>query len=167
MTILGTEIPSIPDVLIDDEKISQILLALKQIAEVREGRRGDVNQRFITYYEFINYLAGNDQITVIASSAGHNHDTLYSLLTHDHQGLYAKIVDVEGVYALLVHGHEDVYAAKQHEHDDYAKIVDVEGVFALAIHGHPEYSGLNHEHEGSAKLTDLEDQESIAFFLSL
>jgi hypothetical protein len=138
MTISGKEVPAIPDVLIEDSEIRDILLALKQIAEIREGRRGDVNQRFITYYELIDYLRGNDQITVIATSSGHNHDTLYASITHDHQGLYAEITDVEGVYALVVHDHEGLYAALQHQHD-----------------------------EVYAKFSDLDDQESLAFFLSL
>lgn len=101
--------PAIPDVLIDDDEIRQILLALKQIAEIREGRRGDVNQRFITYYELVDYLNGNDQLVVAATTEGHNHDTLYSVLSHEHEGLYAKIVDVEGVYALIKHHHDGLY----------------------------------------------------------
>ena len=84
MTISGTEIPAIPDVLIEDPKLRDILLRLKQITEIRNGRRGDINQRFVTYYDLINYLQGSDQITVVAVTEGHNHDTLYSLLTHNH-----------------------------------------------------------------------------------
>ena len=84
MTITGVEVPAIPDILITDPNIRNILLTLKQIAEIREGRRGDVNQRFITYYELISYLSGADKITVEAVTGGHNHDTLYSILSHTH-----------------------------------------------------------------------------------
>ncbi len=84
MTISGNEVPAIPDVLIDDADLRNILLALKTIAEIREGRHTDTNQRFITYYELIDYLRGEDQLTVQATSTGHDHDLLYSLLTHNH-----------------------------------------------------------------------------------
>lgn len=119
MTISGAEIPSIPDVLIEDDEIRQILLAIKQITEIRNGRRGDINQRFITYYELVDYLNGNDQLVVLATTEGHNHDTLYSLLTHNHQGVYAEIVDVNGVYALVVHDHAGLYSALNHQHSQY------------------------------------------------
>ncbi len=109
MTISGEEIPAIPDVLlIEDTNLREILLALKQTMEIRNGTRGDVNQRFITYYELIDLLRGNDVITVVATSQGHNHDTLYALVNHGHQ--VSEIQDVEGVYALVGHGHEGVYA---------------------------------------------------------
>lgn len=141
MTISGKEVPAIPDVLIEDAKIREILLALKQIAEIREGRRGDVNQRFITYYELIDYLRGNDQITVIATSSGHNHDTLYASITHDHQGLYAEIDKVEGVYALVVHDHDGLYAALSHQHDQlYSRLAHRhDGEYAAVYHDHDEF----------------------------
>lgn len=146
-------IPAIPDVLIEDDDIRQILLALKQIAEIREGRRGDTNQRFITYYELVDYLNGNDQLVVIATTEGHNHDTLYSLLAHDHEGLYAKIVNVEGVYALVVHDHDGLYAALKHQHDDL-------------------YSKLNHNHDGRYSTPDhwhfqWEQIEACQYFQSI
>lgn len=125
MTITGAELPSIPDVLIEDIEIRDILLSLKQIAEIREGRRGDVNQRFITYYELIDYLRGSDKITVEAVTGGHNHDTLYSVLSHNHDSVYAKIENVEGVYALVVHDHDGFYAALQHQHT-MAQITDLD-----------------------------------------
>jgi len=132
MTISGAEIPSIPDVLIEDAEISQILLAIKQITEIRNGRRGDPNQRFITYYELVDYLNGNDQLVVAATTEGHNHDTLYSLLTHSHQGLYAEIVNVEGVYALVVHDHEGLYSALNHQHTQYIQQAALDEVEARA-----------------------------------
>ena len=129
MTISGKEVPAIPDVLVDDPDIRNILLSLKTIAEIREGRHVDTKQRFITYYELVDYLSGNDQLVVQATTAGHDHATLYSVLSHTHEGLYARIVDVEGVYALVVHDHDGFYAALKHQHD------------AL-------YSVLNHSHDG-------------------
>ena len=129
MTISGAEVPAIPDVLIDDPDIRNILLALKTIVEIREGRHVDKNQRFISYYELVNYLKGNDQLVVEAATAGHNHDTLYSILSHTHEGLYAEITDVEGVYALVVHDHEGLYAAIKHQHDKL-------------------YSPISHHHDG-------------------
>jgi hypothetical protein len=111
MTISGAEIPTIPDVFIKDAEIRNILLAIKQIIEIRNNRRSgqDANQRFITYYELINYLRGEDQLTIVAVEGGHNHDTLYAVISHNHDSDYAKTVDVEGVYALVVHGHDGVY----------------------------------------------------------
>lgn len=133
MTTSGEEVPAIPDVIsIEDDKIASVLIALKQVAEIREGRRGDVNQRFITYYELIDYLRGNDQITVVAVSGGHNHDTLYSALSHDHDTVYLKITDAEGQYALITHAHDGLYSVISHGHPEY------EGVFSL----------LNHHHDG-------------------
>lgn len=137
MTISGAEIPSIPDVLIEDDEIRQLLLTIKQIMEIRNGQRGDINQRFITYYELVDYLNGNDQLVVAATTEGHNHDTLYSVLSHEHPGLYAEIVDVEGVYALVVHDHDGLYSALTHIHAGlYAEIANVEGAYALLLHNH-------------------------------
>jgi hypothetical protein len=143
MTTSST-IPAIPDVLIEDNEIRDILLSLKQIAEIREGRRGDVNQRFITYYELVNYLNGNDQLVVIATTQGHNHETLYSVLSHDHEGLYAKIVDVEGVYALVVHDHDGLYAALQHQHDELYSAVDHhhDGRYSEPYHTHFQFEDI-------------------------
>jgi hypothetical protein len=129
MTISGKEVPAIPDILIEDADLRNILLALKTIVEIREGRHTDQRQRFITYYELVDYLRGQDQLVVMASSAGHDHDTLYSLLSHDHSGLYAEIVDGQGVYALVVHDHDGLYAALKHIHEDL-------------------YSKLDHHHDG-------------------
>lgn len=84
MTISGAEVPAIPDVIIDDPKLRELLHALKTIAEIREGRHIDTGQRFITYYELVDYLRGQDQLVVLASSTGHDHNTLYSLLSHNH-----------------------------------------------------------------------------------
>jgi hypothetical protein len=138
MTISGDEVPAIPDVLIEDADLRNLLLALKTIAEIREGRHTDKNQRFITYYELVDYLAGNDQLVVEATTGGHDHSTLYSVLSHDHQGVYAEIVDVEGVYALVVHDHDGLYAALQHQHD---------GLYSKLNHRHDgEYSEPYHEH---------------------
>lgn len=141
MTLTGEEVPAIPDVLIENAELRDILQALKQVTEIREGRRGDVNQRHITYYELIDYLAGNDQITVEAVTGGHNHDTLYSPLSHDHDSVYSllshnhdtvylKITDAEGQYALILHDHDDLYSVVGHGHTKY------EGVFALIQHHH-------------------------------
>jgi uncharacterized protein (DUF2249 family) len=134
-------IPAIPDVLIEDDEIRGILLALKQIAEIRNGRRGDINQRFITYAELVDYLNGNDQLVVIATTAGHNHDALYSVLSHNHEGLYAEIVDVEGVYALVVHDHDGLYAALKHRHDElYSKLHHRhDGEYATVYHDHDQF----------------------------
>lgn len=145
--------PAIPDVLIEDDEIRHILLALKQIAEIREGRRGDTNQRFITYYELVDYLNGNDQLVVLATTEGHNHDTLYSLLSHDHEGLYAEIVNVEGVYALVVHDHDGLYAALQHQHDELYSAVD--------HHHDGRYSEPYHDH------FQFEDIEARAYWQSI
>ena len=152
MTTSAT-IPAIPDVLIEDDEIRQILLSLKQIAEIREGRRGDVNQRFITYAELVDYLNGNDQLVVVATSQGHNHDTRYSHLSHDHEGLYAEIVDVEGVYALVVHDHDGLYAALKHQHD---------GLYSAVDHHHDgRYSDPYHDH------FQFEDIEAKAYWQSI
>jgi hypothetical protein len=118
MTISGAEVPAIPDVRVDDADLRELLQALKTIAEIREGRKLDTGQRFITYYELVDYLQGNDQLVVAASSSGHDHDTLYSILGHDHAGVYAEIVDVEGVYALVIHNHDGQHAAENHKHED-------------------------------------------------
>ncbi len=144
MTTSGAEIPAVPDVLIEDEKIRDILLSIKQIVEIREGRRGDTGQRFITYYELVDYLNGNDQLVVAASSAGHNHDDRYSLLSHDHQGLYAEIVDVEGVYALVVHDHDGLYAALRHHHDELYASVDHhhDGRYSQPYHAHFQFEEI-------------------------
>jgi hypothetical protein len=121
--------PAIPDVLIEDADLREILLALKTIAEIREGRHIDTGLRFITYYELVDYLRGNDQLVVEATTIGHDHDTLYSVLSHNHSGLYAEIVNVEGVYSLIVHDHAGLYAALKHQHDEL-------------------YSPINHHHDG-------------------
>jgi len=153
MTISGEEIPSIPDVLIQDAKLRDLLLSIKQILEIRNGRRGDSGQRFVTYYELVNYLNGKDLLVVAASTAGHNHDTLYSKLGHDHDSVYAKIVNVEGVYALVIHDHDGLYAAVKHLHDEL-------------------YSKLNHNHDGrySEPYHDhfqFEDAEARAYWQSI
>jgi hypothetical protein len=144
MTISGDEVPAIPDVLIEDADLRNLLLALKTIAEIREGRHTDKNQRFITYYELVDYLAGNDQLVVEATTGGHDHSTLYSVLSHDHQGVYAEIVDVEGVYALVVHDHEGMYAALKHQHDElYSKIGhNHEGLYADVFHEHHQWDEI-------------------------
>lgn len=118
MTISGAEVPAIPDVRVDDEDLRNILQALKTIAEIREGRKLDTGQRFITYYELVDYLQGNDQLVVAATTSGHDHNTLYSIISHDHSGVYAEVVDVEGVYALVVHDHEGQYAKLNHRHEE-------------------------------------------------
>ena len=143
MTTSAT-IPAIPDVLIEDDEIRQILLALKQISEIREGRRGDTNERFITYYELVDYLQGNDQLVVEATTQGHNHDALYSVLSHNHEGLYAKIVDVEGVYALVVHDHDGLYAALKHHHDELYSAVDHhhDGRYSDPYHTHFQFDDI-------------------------
>lgn len=153
MTISGIEVPAIPDVLIEDVDIRNILIALKTIAEIREGRHQDANQRFITYYELVDYLRGNDQLVVQATSTGHDHDSLYSVLSHDHQGVYAEIVDVEGVYALLVHDHDGLYSAIKHQHDEL-------------------YSKINHNHAGQYSTPDhwhhqWEEIEACSYFQSI
>lgn len=141
MTIISPT-PAIPDVLIEDADLREILLALKTIAEIREGRHIDKNLRFITYYELVSYLSGNDQLVVEASTSGHNHDTIYSALSHNHSGLYAEIVDVEGVYALIVHDHAGLYAALEHQHNEL-------------------YSSLNHDH------LQFEEIEARAYWQSI
>jgi hypothetical protein len=118
MTISGKEVPAIPDVRVDNEDIRELLQALKTIAEIREGRHLDKNQRFITYYELVDYLQGNDQLVVAATTSGHDHDTLYSIISHDHEGVYAKVIDVEGIYALIVHDHDGRYSELRHDHED-------------------------------------------------
>lgn len=127
MTISGAEVPAIPDVRVENADLREILQALKTIAEIREGRKLDTGQRFITYYELVDYLQGNDQLVVAATSSGHDHDTLYSILSHDHSGVYAEVVNVEGVYALLIHDHDGLYARLKHDHEElqalYAKIL--------------------------------------------
>lgn len=152
MTISGAEVPAIPDVLIEDADLRNILLALKTIAEIREGRHQDTGQRFITYYELVDYLRGNDQLVVQATTSGHNHNSLYSVLSHDHQGVYAEIVNVEGVYALVVHNHDGLYAALKHQHDDLSK--------------------LEHNHDGRYSTPDhwhfqWEEIEACAYFQSI
>ena len=153
MTISGKEVPAIPDILIEDADLRNILLALKTIAEIREGRHTDRSQRFITDSELVDYLRGQDQLVVMASSAGHDHNTLYSLVSHDHSGLYAEIVDVQGVYALIVHNHDGLYAAIQHIHDDlYSK---------LGHHHDGRYSDIYHDH------FQFEDIEARAYWQSI
>jgi len=153
MTISGKEVPAIPDILIEDADLRNILLALKTIAEIREGRHTDQSQRFITYYELVDYLRGQDQLVVMASSAGHDHDTLYSLVSHNHSGLYAEIVDVQGMYALVVHDHDGLYAALNHIHDDlYSK---------LDHHHDGRYSDIYHDH------FQFEDIEARAYWQSI
>ena len=143
MTTSAT-IPAIPDVLIEDEEIRNILLAIKQIAEIREGRRGDTGLRFVSYDELVDYLNGNDQLVVAAATEGHNHDALYSLLSHDHEGLYAEIVDVEGVYALVVHDHDGFYAALKHQHDELYSLVDHhhDGRYSDPYHDHFQFDEI-------------------------
>ncbi len=123
MTISGKEIPAIPDILIEDVDLRNILIALKTLAEIREGRHQDTNQRFITYYELVDYLRGNDQLVVTATQEGHDHATLYSVLGHNHQGVYAEIVhDHNGRYALVVHDHNGFYAALNHDHFQFEEL---------------------------------------------
>jgi len=143
LTIIS-DTPAIPDVLIDDADLREILLALKTIAEIREGRHIDKNLRFITYYELVDYLRGNDQLVVEATTAGHEHATLYSVLSHDHSDLYAEIVDVEGVYALIVHDHDGLYAALQHNHDELYSLVDHQhdGRYSDAYHDHFQFDEI-------------------------
>lgn len=144
MTISGKEIPAIPDVLIEDADLRNLLIALKTIAEIREGRHTDVNQRFITYYELVDYLRGNDQLVVAASSAGHDHATLYSVLGHNHTGVYAEITNVEGVYALIVHDHAGLYAAIKHHHDELYSRIDHhhDGRYSQPYHLHHQFEEL-------------------------
>ena len=153
MTTSGVEVPAIPDVLIEDAEIRNILLSLKQIAEIREGRRGDPKQRFITYYELLDYLQGNDKLTVTAVTGGHNHDTLYSVLSHNHDSVYAKIENVDGVYALVVHNHEGLYAALTHQHDSLYSSID--------HHHDGRYSEPHHDH------FQFEEIEARAYWQSI
>jgi len=133
MTISGKEVPAIPDILIEDADLRNILLALKTIVEIREGRHTDQSQRFITYYELVDYLRGQDQLVVMASSTGHDHDTLYSLISHDHSGLYAEIVDVEGLYALAVHDHGDLYSRPTHGHSAIEESAQAQAYFLATM----------------------------------
>ena len=144
MTTSGAEIPAIPDVLIEDNSLREILLALKQTAEIRNGRRGDRSQRFITYYDLVNYLNGNDLLVVEATTAGHNHDSLYATISHVHAGLYAEITDVEGVYALVVHDHDGLYAALKHQHDELYSAIDHhhDGRYSDPYHDHFQFEEI-------------------------
>ena len=143
MTTSGAELPAIPDVLVDDENLRGVLLALKTIAEIREGRHIDTNQRFISYYELVNYLSGENQLVVEAVTAGHNHDPDYSDINHDH----------DLVYSLLSHHHDAVYSVLTHEHDsDYSDINhEHDADYSAISHDHDsDYSDIAHEHDYSA-----------------
>jgi hypothetical protein len=125
LTIIS-DTPAIPDVLIDDADLREILLALKTIAEIREGRHIDTGLRFITYYELVDYLRGQDQLVVEASTIGHNHDALYSTLSHNHNALYSLLTHAhDEKYALIIHGHD--YAVLGHKHDE---------LYSLLSHNH-------------------------------
>jgi hypothetical protein len=163
MTISGAEVPAIPDVLIEDADLRNILIALKTIAEIREGRHQDTNQRFITYYELVDYLRGQDQLVVEASTTGHNHNDLYATLVHDHDDVYSLLThDHNKLYSLIIHNHNDLYSIIGHNHDDLYSLIghDHNELYALAIHDHGDiyslsihdhdslYAALNHDHNG-------------------
>ena len=193
MTISGAEVPAIPDVLIEDADLRNILLALKTIAEIREGRHQDTGQRFITYYELVDYLRGQDQLVVAASTTGHNHNDLYASLIHNHNDLYSLLThDHNKLYSLIIHNHNDLYSIIGHNHNDLYSLLshDHNELYALAIHSHSDiyslaihdhdtlYAALNHDHAGRhadvmhthfdlAPVThDHQEAETKAYFLA-
>lgn len=79
-----------------------------------------------------------------ASAAGgdfaltnHDHDTVYSKLSHthgeysdvnhNHDDVYSKLSHVHSDYAALVHSHDDVYSKSGHTHANYLTANDISG----------------------------------------
>ena len=152
--------PAIPDVLIDDANLREILLALKTIAEIREGRHIDKDQRFISYCELVEYLRGTDRLVVEATTIGHNHNDLYSLLGHNHNALYSILGhNHNNLYALLIHGHDGLYSVLSHRHDE---------LYSLLSHNHnlidlaeKAYSSLTGKPTIPSAHSDLTDDEAV------
>jgi hypothetical protein len=67
--------PPIKDILISsqDPELVEILKEIKQTLDIREGRLGDTNFRFIDYYELIALLAGDEIITITVLPGAHSH----------------------------------------------------------------------------------------------
>jgi len=49
------------------------LKEIKQTLDIREGRLGDTNFRFIDYYELLELLSGDETITITVLPGAHNH----------------------------------------------------------------------------------------------
>jgi len=67
--------PPIKDIVIssEDPELIEILKEIKQTLDIREGRLGDTNFRFIDYYELIELLAGDETITITVLPGAHSH----------------------------------------------------------------------------------------------
>lgn len=67
--------PPIKDIVItsDDPELIEILKEIKQTLDIREGRLGDTNFRFIDYYELLELLSGDETITITVLPGAHNH----------------------------------------------------------------------------------------------
>ena len=57
-----TKIPSIPDIRNIDPDAANVLNAIKEIIEVREGLRGDTLDRFVTYRDLVDYLRNDETV---------------------------------------------------------------------------------------------------------
>lgn len=53
---MADPIRAIPDVLTGDRNLAELLEAIKEIVEVREGTRGDYGDRFVSYDEMVELL---------------------------------------------------------------------------------------------------------------
>ena len=60
---MATKLPSIPD--ISESSLKRAVIALKEIAEVRNRRRGDPLDRFVSYRELLSSLESDDQISTV------------------------------------------------------------------------------------------------------
>lgn len=67
--------PPIKDIVItsEDPELIEILKEIKQTLDIREGRLGDTNFRFIDYYELLELLSGDETITITVLPGAHSH----------------------------------------------------------------------------------------------
>lgn len=70
-----TTIPSIPDVTQEPVDLERAVSAIKEIIQVREGRLGDIQDRFLSYRDLIDYIQNDIAVAAALAIAVRLYDT--------------------------------------------------------------------------------------------